>query len=56
MLSPGTKRPGHDADHSPVEVENAWNYTFTRPYVFKNDAESTTGLFYFSFYLPMHKL
>jgi hypothetical protein len=36
-LSPGVKRPGRDADHSPptsAEVKNTWNYTSTPPYVF----------------------
>jgi len=31
-LSPGLKRPGREADHSPpsiAEVENAWSYTST---------------------------
>jgi hypothetical protein len=31
-LSPGAKRPGREADHSPpssAEVKNAWNYTST---------------------------
>jgi hypothetical protein len=37
-LLPGPKRPGSEADHSPLcsaEVMNAWNYTSTLPYVFK---------------------
>jgi len=35
-LSAGAKRPGREADHSPpssVDVKNAWNYTFTSPYI-----------------------
>jgi hypothetical protein len=33
-LSPGVKRPGREADHSPpssTEVKNAWGYTSTPP-------------------------
>jgi hypothetical protein len=33
----GVKWPVREADHSPassVEVENAWSYTCTHPYVF----------------------
>jgi len=36
-LSPGVKRPGREADHSPpssAEVKSAWMYTSTPPYVF----------------------
>jgi hypothetical protein len=36
-LSPGVKRPGREADHSPatsVEVKKTWAYTSTPPYVF----------------------
>jgi hypothetical protein len=36
VLSPGIKRPGREADHSPassVEV-NAWSYTSTPQYIF----------------------
>jgi hypothetical protein len=36
-LSPGVKRPGNEADHSPpssAEVKNAWIYTSNAPYVF----------------------
>jgi len=36
-LSPGVKRPGCEADHSPqssAEVKNVCNYTSTHPYVF----------------------
>jgi hypothetical protein len=36
-LSPGVKRPGREADHSPspiAEVKNAWSYTSIPPYVF----------------------
>jgi len=36
-LSPGVKRPGHEANNSPspsAEVKNAWSYAFTPPYVF----------------------
>jgi hypothetical protein len=36
-LSPGVKRPGREADHSPhssAEVQNAWSHTSTHPYVF----------------------
>jgi hypothetical protein len=36
-LSPGVKRPGREADHSPptsAEVKKTWIYTFTPPYVF----------------------
>jgi hypothetical protein len=36
-ISPGVKRPGHEADHSPpasAEVKKTWVYTSTRPYVF----------------------
>jgi hypothetical protein len=36
-LAPGVKRPGREADHSPLssaEVKNAWRYTSTSPYVF----------------------
>jgi hypothetical protein len=36
-LSPGIKRSGREADHSPpssVEVKNAWSCTSTHPYVF----------------------
>jgi hypothetical protein len=36
-LFPRVNRPGREADHSPSssdEVKNAWNYTFTPPYVF----------------------
>jgi hypothetical protein len=34
-LSPGVKRPGYEADHSPptsAEVKNTWIYTSTPPY------------------------
>jgi hypothetical protein len=37
VLSPGVKRSGREADHSPptsVEVKKTWIYTFTPPYVF----------------------
>jgi hypothetical protein len=35
-LSPGVKRPGREADHSPTnaEVKNMWIYTSTPPYAF----------------------
>jgi hypothetical protein len=36
-LSPGVKRPGLEADHSPptsAEVKKTWVYTSTSPYVF----------------------
>jgi len=36
-LSPGVKRPGREAGHSPpasAEAKNAWSYTYTLPYVF----------------------
>jgi hypothetical protein len=36
-LSPGVKRPGREADHSPptsVEIKNTWVYTSTPPYAF----------------------
>jgi hypothetical protein len=36
-LSPGVKRPGREADHSPpasAEVKNTWTYTSALPYVF----------------------
>jgi hypothetical protein len=36
-LSPGVKRPGREADHSPptsAEVNKTWIYTSTPPYVF----------------------
>jgi hypothetical protein len=36
-LSPGVKRPGREADHSPptsAEVKKTWVYTSTPPYVF----------------------
>jgi hypothetical protein len=36
-FSPGIKRPGREADHSPptsAEVKNTWFYTSTTPYVF----------------------
>jgi hypothetical protein len=36
-FSPGVKRPGREADHSPLasaEVKNTWIYTFTPPYAF----------------------
>jgi hypothetical protein len=35
-LSPGVKRPGREADHSPIraEVKNRCTYTSTPPYVF----------------------
>jgi hypothetical protein len=32
-VSPGVKRPGHEADHSP-EVKKTWIYTSTSPYAF----------------------
>jgi hypothetical protein len=36
-LSPGVKRPGREADHSPpasAEVKKVWLYTYTTPYTF----------------------
>jgi hypothetical protein len=35
-FSPGVKRPGREADHSPpsTEVNNTWIYTSTPPYAF----------------------
>jgi hypothetical protein len=36
-LSPGIKRPGHEADHSPpfsADVKNAWSYTSIHQYDF----------------------
>jgi hypothetical protein len=36
-LSPGVKRPGREADHSPptsAEVKKMWIYASTPPYVF----------------------
>jgi hypothetical protein len=36
-LSPGVKRPGREADHSPptsAEVKKMWIYTSTPPYAF----------------------
>jgi hypothetical protein len=38
VIRSGTKRPGREADHSPVsiaEVKNAWNYTSTTSHIFK---------------------
>jgi hypothetical protein len=35
--SPGGKRPGREADHSPLssaEVKKTWSYTSSHPYVF----------------------
>jgi hypothetical protein len=37
-LSPGVKRPGREADHSPpttAEVKNTWIHISTSPYAFK---------------------
>jgi hypothetical protein len=37
ILSPGIKRQGHEADHSPptsAEVNKMWIYTSTPPYAF----------------------
>jgi hypothetical protein len=37
FLSPGVKRQGRDAEHSPptsVKVNKTWAYTSTPPYVF----------------------
>jgi hypothetical protein len=37
VLSPGIKRKGREADHSPptsAEVKKMWIYTFTHPYGF----------------------
>jgi hypothetical protein len=36
-LSPGVKRPGREADHSPpasADVKKIWIYTSTPPYAF----------------------
>jgi hypothetical protein len=36
-LSPGIKRPGREADHSPPDsavVKKMWMYTSTHPYAF----------------------
>jgi hypothetical protein len=36
-FTPGVKRPGRKADHSPpssAEVKNTWSYTSTNTYVF----------------------
>jgi hypothetical protein len=36
-FSPGVKRPGREADHSPpanAELKNIWIYTSTHPYAF----------------------
>jgi hypothetical protein len=36
-MGSGVKRPGREADHSPpssADVNNAWNYTSTPPYIF----------------------
>jgi hypothetical protein len=36
-LSPGLKRPGREADHSPpasAKIKKMWIYTFTPPYAF----------------------
>jgi hypothetical protein len=49
-LSPGAKRAGREADHSPptvAEVKNTWTYTSTSPYVF-------TGTTYLTLYLTFH--
>jgi hypothetical protein len=53
-VSPGVKRPGREADHSPpsnAEVNNAWRYTSILKYVFmewclvkyRDDIECDTG-------------
>jgi hypothetical protein len=37
ILSPGAKRPGHEADHSPLysaDVKNTWSDTSSPPYGF----------------------
>jgi hypothetical protein len=37
VLSPGVKRQGREADHSPpttAEVKNTWIYASSRPYAF----------------------
>jgi hypothetical protein len=37
VFSPGIKRPGHEADHSPpssAEIKNEWSYSSAHPYVF----------------------
>jgi hypothetical protein len=37
VLSPGVKRQGHEADHSPAasaQVKKMWLYTSTPPYTF----------------------
>jgi hypothetical protein len=51
VLSPGVKRPGREADHSPpssAEVENAWSYTSTPPV--KHRYNFTFYLFYNEYY------
>jgi hypothetical protein len=39
MIFGGSIRPEHEAHHSPpttADVKNAWNYTFTPPYIQTN--------------------
>jgi len=65
VLSPGVKRPGCEADHSPpssAEVNNAWCYTSTSPIRFYGVALSyaqrlLTLLYYIPaplYYFPLH--
>jgi hypothetical protein len=46
-VSPGVKRPGLEADHSPpssAEAKNAWSYTSTPPLSSRHGAYLSTGI------------
>jgi len=57
-LSPGVKRPGREADHSPpssAEVKNAWIYTSTTHTSSWRGAQSRTGYVFMTWYLVKHR-
>jgi hypothetical protein len=63
-LSPGVKRPGHEADHSPptsAEVKKTWIYTTTPHTSSWRSAKLLFTFFYngilitITLYLPVHK-
>jgi hypothetical protein len=55
---PGEKGPGREADHSPpsnAEFKNAWNFTFTPPYVFNAWCLVSKGYVFMVWYSFRHR-
>jgi hypothetical protein len=57
ILPPWVKRPGHEADHSPLssaEVKNAWRYTSTLPVHFHGMVLNKAMDVFIAWYLVKH--